>query len=97
MNNTEQLLNRWLKDKGLNAKNYYAIPLNLAKAQITAHELMTKHQAYLTKEEINKLKTFQMQLRFKSLINKISISRIYFVLNLGKKINRQEYKANKQR
>ncbi len=96
-NKTEQLTNTWLKNNGITEKQFNQAEIWQLQAQKTAHNLLKNKADLLTDEQIHKLMTF-CQLMFNSKQRQNITKRMtYEVMNLGAKIRRKEFKANKSR
>lgn len=99
MNNyqAEKLTSDWLKQNGMDEKSFTVIELPFLQAQQVANALLKFHTALLNEEETDLLNTYINDIKHKARRNKINKTRVYRILNLGKQINRQIFKAYKRR
>lgn len=96
-NKTEKQTHTWLKNNGITEKQFNQAEIWQLQAQKTAHNLLKNKADLLTDEQIQKLMTF-CQLMFNSKLRQNITKRMtYEVMNLGAKIRRKEFKANKSR
>ncbi len=97
MNNykAEKLTASWVKDNGMKIKQFDKIDLLLVRAQQAAHNLLKYHITLLTNEQATILNDYLIQLNNKKLQKKLTDKKAYAILNIGKKINREVFKAYK--
>ena len=89
-----QQADTWIKQQGLNTGTFGITNLQLVQAQQTAHTLLTAHKHLLNQKQIQTLKAFQQKITNKR--TKLKPESAYQVLNIGTKINRQLFRANKK-
>ena len=87
----------WLKTNGLNCQTFDKLPVELVRAQKTAHTLLKLKQALLSETEIGILKAYVQAIEHGAKRQKITQRQCFEVLNIGKAINRKAFKANKAR
>ena len=99
MNNyqAEKLANTWLNDNGLDEKSFMVIELPYIQAQQVAFALMKHHADLLDEEQIDFVRSYLDGMKNKAKRKKLTKKVAYRVLNLGKQINRQIFKAYKRR
>ena len=99
MNNyqAEKLTSDWLKQNGMDERSFTVIELPFLQAQQVANALLKFHSALLNGEETDLLNTYINDIKHKAKRHKINKTRVYRILNLGKQINRQIFKAYKRR
>ena len=99
MNNyqAEKLTSTWLKDNGLDEKSFMVIELPFIQAQQVAFALMKHHADLLDEDQIDFVSSYLKDLKHKAKRKKLTKKIAYRVLNLGKQINRQLFKAYKRR
>jgi hypothetical protein len=73
------------------------LPVELVRAQKTAHTLLKLKQALLSVTEIGILKEYVQAMGHGAKRQKITQGQCFEVLNIGKAINRKVFKANKAR
>ena len=97
MNNyaAEKLTASWVKQNGMNFKQFDKVDLLLIRAQQTAHNLLKLHSTLLTSEQTTTLNDYLIQINNKKLQKKLTDKKAYAVLNIGKQINRQLFKRYK--
>jgi hypothetical protein len=86
---------KWLKSTGFNTATFNNLNPKLLQAQQTAHTLLTQHLNLLTAEQIKIIRNFKRKLSNKHTSGKLKPEAAYQVLNIGTKINRQLFRANK--
>ena len=91
-----QQADTWIKQQGLNTGTFGITNLQLVQAQQTAHTLLTAHKHLLNQKQIQTLKKFQQKINNKRTNTKLNPKSSYQVLNIGTKINRQLFRANKK-
>ena len=99
MNNykAEQLGNKWLKNNGITEKQFTQAEIWQLQAQKTAHKLLKDKADLLTDKQIQQLMTFcQLMLNSKQRQG-ITKRMTYEVMNIGAKIRRKGFMANKSR
>ncbi len=99
MNNykAEQLGNKWLRTNGISEKQFNHAEIWQLQAQKTAHNLLKNKADLLTDEQIQKLMSFcQLMLNSKYRTN-ITKRMTYEVMNIGAKVRRKGFVANKSR
>ncbi len=87
----------WLKLNGMDEKSFTVIDLPFLQAQQVAFALMKYHAALLNEEQTDLLTTYLEDIKHKTKRKTVTKTRVYKVLNLGTKINRQIFKAYKRR
>ena len=87
----------WLKENGMDEKSFTVIDLPFLQAQQVAFALMKYHAALLNEEQTDLLTNYLEDIKHKAERKAVTKTRVYKVLNLGKKINRQVFKAYKRR
>jgi len=97
MNNyaAEKLTADWVKQNGMKLKQFDKVDLLLIRAQQTAHNLIKYHTTLLTNEQTTTLNDYLIQINNKKLQKKVTDKKAYAVLNIGKQVNRQVFKAYK--
>lgn len=96
-NKTKKLTNTWLKNNGITKKQFDQAEIWQLQAQKTAHNLLKNKADLLTDEQIHKLMAF-CQLMFNSKQRQGITKRMtYEVMNIGAKIRRKGFKADKSR
>jgi len=93
----DQLTAEWLKQNGIDEKNFTVIELPFLQAQQVAFALMKYHAALLNDAQTDLLTTYIEDIKHKTKRKTVTKTRVYKVLNLGTKINRQIFKAYKRR
>jgi hypothetical protein len=88
--------NDWLKTNGISVKHFAKTDSQLLKAQKTAFNLLKHHLNLLSTPQIKTLQVYCAQMANDKKRNKITDNFVYKVLNIGTKINRQLFKANKE-
>lgn len=99
MNNykAEQLGNTWLRNNGITEKQFNQAEIWQLQAQKTAHNLLKNKADLLTDKQIQQLMSF-CQLMLNSKQRKGITKRMtYEVMNIGAKIRRKGFMANKSR
>jgi len=99
MNNyqAEKLTSTWLNDNGLDEKSFMVIELPFIQAQQVAFALMKHHADLLDEEQVDFVRSYLEVMNNKAKRKKLTKKIAYRVLNLGKQINRQIFKAYKRR
>jgi hypothetical protein len=87
----------WIRTNGLNCQTFDKLPVELVRAQKTAHTLLKLKQALLSVTEIGILKEYVQAMGHGAKRQKITQGQCFEVLNIGKAINRKVFKANKAR
>jgi hypothetical protein len=87
----------WLKQNGMDEKSFTVIDLPFLQAQQVAFALMKYHAALLNEEQTDLLTTYLEDIKHKTKRKIVTKTRVYKVLNLGRKINRQVFKAYNRR
>ena len=87
----------WLKQNGMDEKSFTVIELPFLQAQQVAFALMKYHSALLNDEQTDLLTNYLKDIKHKAKRKTVTKTRVYKVLNLGTKINRQVFKAYKRR
>ena len=85
----------WLKTNGLNCQTFDKLPVELVRAQKTAHTLLRQQQSLLCEIEIGVLKEYLQAMEHGAKRQKITQRQCFEVLNIGKAINRKAFKAIK--
>lgn len=98
MNNyqAEKLTSTWLNDNGLDEKSFMVIELPFIQAQQVAFALMKHHADLLDEEQIDFVRSYLDGINKKANRKKLTKKVAYRVLNIGTKINRQLFKANRK-
>ena len=91
----DQLTDQWLKNHGI-SKDFANIESLLLLAQTKAHYLIGNHKHLLTQAQIEVVQKHLQQMRSPKQRAAIGNRQCYAVMNLGKKIDRQVFKATKQ-
>ena len=89
------LTNRWLKAEGISPNCFANTDVKLLKAQQTAHHCLAHHGALLTSAERDALTQFIKASHNRKARPCLSDKRIYQVLNIGNRINRQLFKQHR--
>ena len=99
MNNykAEQLGNNWLRNNGINEKQFNQAEIWQLQALKTVNYLMKHKIELLTDLEQNKLINFYWAMQNKKKREKITKRMTYEVMNIGAKLRRKDFKANKSR
>ena len=92
-----QQADNWIKQQGLDTGTFGITNLQLLQAQQTAHTLLTAHKHLLNQKQIQTLNKFQQKITNKRTSTKLNPKSSYQVLNISTKINRQLFRAYKQR
>ena len=87
----------WLKQNGMDEKSFTVIDLPFLQAQQVAFALMKYHAALLNEEQTDLLTTYLKDIKDKAKRKTVTKTRVYKVLNLGTKINREVFKTYKHR
>jgi len=97
MNNykAEKQATEWLKENGLNEKNFASIELHLAQAQMIATNLLKHHAKLLGHNEAATLNNFLNAMAFGSKRKKLTAGSAYKVMNIATAVNRKLFKAVK--
>jgi hypothetical protein len=88
--------NDWLKSNGISVKHFAVTDTKFLKAQLTAFNLLKHHSNLLNTAQTKTLQVYCAQMANDKKRNKITDNFVYKVLNIGTKINRQLFKANKE-
>jgi len=95
--NTDNKTTAWLKNNGITEKQFTQADIWQLQAQKTAHNLLKNKADLLTDEQIQKLMTFcQLMLNSKQRQG-VTKRMTYEVMNIGAKIRRKGFIANKSR
>ena len=99
MNNyqAEKLTSDWLKQNGMDEKSFTVIELPFLQAQQVAFALMKHHADLLDEEQTAFVSGYLADIKHQAKRKKLTKKIAYRVLNLGKQINRQLFKAYKRR
>ena len=93
----EAISNEWLTNNGITQKQFNTAEIWLLQAQKTAHNLLKNKTELLTDKQIQQLMSFcQLMLNSKQRTN-ITKRMTYEVMNIGVKVRRKRFKANKSR
>ena len=87
----------WLKQNGMNESSFIAMDVLFVQAQQIAHNLIKHHAALLNETQITLLNGYLIKASNKAKRNALTSNQAYAVMNLGKRINRQIFKAYKSR
>jgi len=93
---SEEQVETWLAKQGLSKKTFDATPIYLLKAQLQAHQLLTKNSNLLTIEQTNTIKNFQRLMAQKRTRERLKPSIANSILNISSKINRKLFKQHRQ-
>ena len=93
----DKLTANWLKQSGIDEKSFTVIDLPFLQAQQVAHCLLKFHAALLNEEQTDLLSSYINDIKHKAKRKTLTKTKVYRVLNLGKQINRQIFKAYKRR
>lgn len=93
----DKLTSDWLKQNGMDEKSFTVIELPFLQAQQVANALLKFHASLLNEEQTDLLNNYINDIKHKAKRKKLNKTRVYRVLNLGKQINRQVFKAYKRR
>lgn len=98
MNNyqAEQLTANWLKQNGMDEKSFMVIDLPFIQAQQVAFALMKYHAELLDDDQTEFVSSYLEDIKHKAKRKKLTATKAYRVLNIGTKINRQLFKANRK-
>ncbi len=93
----ETISNEWLTSNGITQKQFNTAEIWQLQAQKTAHNLLKNKADLLTEEQIQKLMSFcQLMFNSKQRTN-ITKRMTYEVMNIGAKVRRKGFMANKSR
>jgi len=87
----------WLKNNGITEKQFNQADIWQLQAQKTAHNLLKNKAHLLTDEQIHKLMTFSQLMLNSKQRQSITKRMTYEVMNIGAKIRRKGFMANKSR
>jgi hypothetical protein len=98
MNNyqAEQLTAKWLKQNGMDEKSFTVIDLPFIQAQQVAFALMKYHAELLDDDQTEFVSSYLEDIKHKAKRKNLTATKAYRVLNIGTKINRQLFKANRK-
>ncbi len=92
--NTDFYTDQWLKNQGLDPACFSQEEINLLRAKIVTHELLTGHRHLLDALQIELLEGFKA--RTKDSKYRPTDREIFQVMNLGKKVHRRIYRDRKK-
>ncbi len=92
--NTDFYTDQWLKNQGLDPARFTQEEINLLRARIITHELLTRQRHLLDVLQIEQLEAFKMGL--KNPHWKPTNKTIFQILNIGKKVHRRIYRDRKK-
>ena len=92
--NTDFYTDQWLKNQGLDPASFTQEEINLLRARIITHELLTQQRHLLDALQIEQLEAFKIGL--KNPRWKPTNKAIFQILNIGKKIHRRIYRDRKK-
>ena len=85
----------WLKKNGMSESSFMAMDALFVQAQQIAHNLIKHHAALLTETQVASLNGYLVKASNKGKRRTLTSNNAYIVMNLGKRINRQIFKAYK--
>jgi len=83
----------WLKQNGMNESSFIAMDALFVQAQQIAHNLIKHHAALLTETQVALLNGYLVKASNKVKRRTLTTNNAYIVMSLGKRINRQIFKA----
>ena len=83
----------WLKQNGMNESSFIAMDALFVQAQQIAHNLIKHHAALLTETQVALLNGYLVKASNKAKRRTLTTNNAYIVMSLGKRINRQIFKA----
>lgn len=92
--NTDFYTDQWLKNQGLDPASFTQEEINLLRARIITHELLTRQRYLLDALQIEQLEAFKRGL--KNSHWKPTNKAIFQILNIGKKVHRRIYRDRKK-
>ncbi len=92
--NTDFYTDQWLKNQGLDPASFTQEEINLLRARIITHELLTRQRYLLDALQIEQLESFKRGL--KNPHWKPTNKTIFQILNIGKKVHRRIYRDRKK-
>jgi hypothetical protein len=91
-----EFTNSWLRNNGINPRNFDTIDSIFIKAQQTAFDLVKNHSNLLTDAQLKKIKIFIQKIQGISKNKQLKPRFAQSILNMGTKIKRQAYKQQQQ-
>jgi len=91
-----EFTNSWLRNNGINPRNFDTIDSIFIKAQQTAFDLVKNHSNLLTDAQFKKIKLFIQKIQGTSKNKQLKPNFAQSILNMGTKIKRQAYKQQQQ-
>ena len=91
-----EITNSWLRNNGINPRNFDTIDSIFIKAQKTAFDLVKNHSNLLTDAQLKKIKLFIQKIQGTSKNKQLKSNFAQSILNMGTKIKRQAYKQQQQ-
>ena len=85
----------WLKQNGLNDRGLTELPLVLLQAQRIATHMLKENGRYLEQNQAQTLNNFLQAMRNRNKSKQLTEAQAYKILNIGKQVNRQLFKAHK--
>ena len=92
--NTDFYTDQWLKNQGLDPACFSQEEINLLRAKIVTHELLTRQRHLLDALQLGHLEAFKAQLQKGSF--RPTAKAIFQILNIGKKVHRRIYRDRKK-
>jgi len=91
-----EFTNSWLRNNGINPRNFDTIDSIFIKAQQTAFDLVKNHSNLLTDAQLKKIKLFIQKIQGTSKNKQLKPNFAQSILNMGTKIKRQAHKQQQQ-
>jgi hypothetical protein len=91
-----EIANSWLRNSGINPRNFDTIDSIFIKAQQTAFDLVKHHNNLLTDAQLKKIKLFIQKIQGTSKNKQLKPNFAQSILNMGIKIKRQAHKQQQQ-
>ena len=92
--NTDFYTDQWLKNQGLDPTCFSQEEINLLRARVITHELLTRQRYLLDALQIEQLESFKRGLKNPDW--KPTNKTIFQILNIGKKVHRRIYRDRKK-
>ena len=96
MNKKEREFQNWIKECGFNEKMFISEKVELLQAQRIATNLIKKNHKACTENEVITIQKFLKNMSNSNKRQKITNQNCYQIMNIGKRVNRQEYRQHKK-
>ena len=93
----EKMTEEWLKENGLNAKDFHSLPLEQVQAACIANNLLEDFSHLITEAQGETLFQYLIEFQNKRLRKGITQTQAYRILNIGKKANRKLFRQYRQK